>query len=294
MSAFTITRPGIYEAIDDTTYHSDPVQGGSLSSTGARILAQAGGPAKYQHYLAAPRAPKKAFDLGHLVHSMVLGVGPELVEIPDELLSGDNKSISSKAAKDFVTQAREAGGIPLKAHELAPARAMAAAVLAHPIAARLLAQPGIPEASGFAQDPDTGIWVRVRPDYLPHQHDGRTVMVDLKTTRNADPAQFGRTAAEYGYHQQDPWYQDGVKWARGDDDTAFVFVLVETTAPHLVSVVELDDDARRIGRERNRLALHRYAEATTTGQWPGYPAAITTASLPRWAEFQHEDEMSAA
>ena len=294
MSAFEITAPGIYPDLDDATYHGDPVAGGSLSSTGARILAKPGGQAKLCAYVETARAHKKAYDVGHLVHSEVLGVGAEPVEIPDDLLSGDSRSISSAAAKAFVAEARESGLIPMKRAELAPVRGMVAAVLAHPVAARLLAQPGTPEASGFAQDPETGVWMRVRPDYLPHRSAGRTVLVDLKTARTADPGAFGRAVAEFGYHQQDAYYQDGVRLARGDDDTAFVFVLVEKEAPYLVSVVELDTDARLIGRERNRLALDRYAASTASGDWPGYPAGIATASLPRWAELQHDDEMSAA
>lgn len=293
MSAFMITEPGIYPDLDDATYHGDPIAGGSLSSTGARILAKPGGQAKYRAYLDLPRATKKAWDVGHLVHTEVLGTGPGVVEIPDELLAA-NGAISTTAAKAFVEEARESGLVPMKRAELVPVRGMVAAILAHPIAARLLAQPGTPEASGFAQDPETGVWVRVRPDYLPHRREGRTVMVDLKTTRSADPGAFGRTAAEFGYHQQDPWYQDGVRWARGDDDTAFVFLLVEKEAPYLTSIVELDDEARRMGRERNRLALDRFAISARTGEWPGYDADITTASLPRWAEFQHDEEMSAA
>jgi hypothetical protein len=119
----------------------------------------------------------------------------------------------------------------------------------------------------------------------------RDVILDYKTARSADPATFGRTVAEYGFHQQQAWYLDAAR-ANGlvGDDAVFLFVVQEKTPPFLVSVIELDAVAARIGRERNARARAVYAECTQTGSWPGYAADVAVASLPRWAEIQHEED----
>lgn len=281
----TVTDPCVLAGVSDADYHSDKmVPGGSLSSTGVRrILAS---PALYRWQIEHP-VEKAVFDTGKAVHAEVLGTGAQTVVIPEDLLAL-NGAASTVAAKKFIAEAYLDGQVPLKAAEFAPIKAMAAAVLDHRTARALLERPGIPEASAFARDPLTGTWLRARPDYLPDRTERRTIAVDLKTGRSADPRKFRRAVAEYGYHQQAALYTDVVRWARGDDDVAFVFVVVEVTPPHLVSVCELDPDAMNVGRSRNRTAIELYARCRETGQWPGYGTEIHTIDLPAWATYDQE------
>lgn len=279
-----VTEPGVIAGMSDAEYHADPVEGGSLSSTGARrILAS---PALYRWELEH-RVEKAAFDTGHAVHAEVLGTGAEIVAIPEDLLAS-NGAASTAAAKRFIAEARLDGKVPLKAAELAPIRAMAAAVLAHSTARALLERPGTPEASAFAPDPLTGVWLRARPDFLPDRTDRRTILVDLKTGRSADPRQFRRAVAEYRYHQQAAFYDDVVRWARGDDGVVMVFVVVETDPPHLVSVCELTPDALAVGRSRNRTAIELFQRCREADTWPGYGDEIHTIDLPAWATYDEE------
>lgn len=269
----------------EAEYHAHP----ALSATGAKILDQDGGPAKFHAWRTTPRVEKKTFDVGHAVHARVLGVGPQAVEIPDDLLSGESRSISSKAAKDWVEAARAAGQVPLKAAELAPIAAMAEAVLAHPVARRVFERPGTPEASVFATDPTTGVDLRCRFDYLANPGEGRTINGDLKTTLDASPAEFERTVRKLGYHIQEAFYGHVLSLARGDVDPAFLFVAVEKTAPYLVSVSELTDDHRRAARLAVRRAIDTYAACSATDTWPGYGADIHHPSPPAWWVTQQEE-----
>jgi len=277
----SITVPCVVPDMDEQTYHADPVPGGSLSSTGAKRILRS--PARY-HYDLTHRVEKKAFDIGHAVHAKVLGVGMEIVEVQAD-------SWRTNAAKVERDEAYAAGRVPMLTADLVPVNAMTEAVLAHPLARAILERDGLAEASAFARDLDTGVWLRARPDYLWDPSGGRTMLADLKTSTSADPRTFGRTAATFGYHQQDDLYQRVVRQARGDDDTAFVFIVVEVDPPHLVSVVELDAAAKRIGAERNRRAIDLYAQCKATDTWPGYPDEVALVSLPKWAEYEHEDLM---
>lgn len=271
---------GVYAGMSDEVYHADPVPGGSLSSTGARQILSS--PAMFR-YRQQHRENTKAFDIGHAVHAKVLGAGLPVAIIPDELLAS-NGAASTKAAKDFIEQARAAGQTPLKASEFYPIRMMSEALLAHPTVRALLEVDGIPEASLFATDPITDEWVRARPDFLPSAGvRPRTIAVDLKTAETADPRQFRRSAATFGYHQQHAHYIDTLRAARGDEDAALVFAIVEKSEPWLVSVCELGPDSIDKGRARNRAALDLWHRCRQTGLWPGYGDEVHRIDLPVWA-----------
>lgn len=281
-----ITEPGIYADMPDEVYHGDPVPGGSLSSSGARHILSS--PAIFR-YRQTHRTETRAFDIGHAVHAMVLGVGMKVVEIPAELLAA-NGAVSTKAAKQFIDDTRAEGRIPLKGGDFYPIRMMAEAILGHPTARALLERDGIPEASIFATDPLTGEWVRARPDFLPPCDGGRTIVVDVKTAESAHPGQFSRAAAKWGYHQQAPHYLDALTEVRGDPDPRMQFVIVEKSEPWLVSVCELDGEAIERGRQLNRDALNLWHQCREAGLWPGYGDEVHTISLPMWALWDDNDD----
>jgi hypothetical protein len=270
------------------TYHADPVPWGSLSSSGARKLLPPSCPALYRWEQDHGQATKRVFELGTAAHKEVLGNGPELV-----VIDGDWRTKAAKQARD---DARAAGAVPLHTHEYEQVQAMAAALRAHPDAARLFdASRGKPEQSLFwVDEDDKTTWRRARYDWYPVRTGNRLIIPEYKTTTCADPGTLRRTVYSYGYHMQAAFYLDGAKalGLAGDTEPAFIFVFQEKTPPYLVTVAELDPLALEIGRARNRDAIARYAECTRTGRWPGYSSDVVTLSLPPWAENAHLNGMS--
>lgn len=280
-----ITEPGMYPDLDEKTYHRDPVPGGSLSVSGAKKLLAPSCPARYRYDADHP-VHKPEFDFGQAAHLKVLGRGGvlDVIDAPD---------YKTKAARESRDAAYAGGRIPILVGELVQVEAMADAIREHPIASILLDPAcGAPEQSGFWFDDEFGVWRRVRFDWLPHpSSNGRLILTDYKSAASAEPSAFGRAAANFGYHMQDDWYRDGARaLGLGGDDTALVFVVQEKTPPYLVTVCELDEEAREIGRARNRRALEIYRDCAATRLWPGYSQAIETVSLPRWAHYQHIQE----
>lgn len=278
-----ITGPGVYD-IPEHVYHADPVPGGSLSSTGARRLLPPSCPALFKHERDHGAQRRQVFDVGSAAHRLVLGAGADLAVID----AGDYRS---KAARDQRDAAYAAGTTPVLSHEFDQVNAMATAVERHPVAGRLFA-PGRGDAERTLAwiDEATGVWCRARLDWMCRSANGRLIVVDYKTTTSAEPSKVARAIHDYGYHQQASWYLDGVRAVGLDVDPAFIFAFQEKAAPHLITVVELDAEALRIGAERNRRALEIYARCTATGEWPGYTDDITLLGLPAWAERQHEEE----
>ena len=266
-----MTAPQIIEALSDLDYHSSP----ALSASGAKLILKS--PAHYRWAMDHPTT-SQTFNLGHAVHSLVLGSGRTVVRIYFD----DYKTKDSRLLRDVLLAA---GMIPLTRAEWAQVRAMADAVLSHPLAAALFTD-GQPELSLFTHDDVTGVELRTRPDWI-----GRTI-VDLKTTVNANPADFDRIAWTYHYEQQAAWYLDEVARAGiMPDEDRLLFVNVEKSPPYLVSVTELDAEALRIGRERNREAIDMFARCIATDEWPGYPAIEHLVPLPTYAAMQYAEEM---
>ncbi len=167
---------------------------------------------------------------------------------------------------------------------------MAAAVNAHPIAAALFAN-GTPEVSLFWVDAATGVKCKARLDWLPHPQPGRRLIVpDIKSAASAEPGEFSRNAARFGYVSQHVWYSDGIRACGIDPDPAFLFCVVEKEPPHVVTVGQFADDADlKLAAAMNDKARRVFKECTTTDQWPGYVDGIADLTLPNWFHYQMED-----
>jgi len=278
-----ITMPGVYNLTSEE-YHADPVPerlGGSLSASGSKKLLPPNCPAVFDYQRHHGQPHKAVFDFGHAAHALVLGIGAEIVAV-------DATDWRTKAAKEAKEAAYAEGKVPLLAEDVEHVEAMAAAIRAHPIAAALLnPENGKPEQALFRQDEQEGVWLRSMLDWLPDSGDGRMIVPDYKTAISASPAEFAKAVANYRYHMQDAFYRDMVVGLGLADDVAFVFVVQEKTAPYLVTVVELDSEAVRIGRELNREAIDLYAECQSSGVWPGYSEEVELIALPAWATYSH-------
>lgn len=259
--------PGIYAGISNKDYHADP----ALGSTSLKTLALKT-PAHYQHDKQHPKF-SDAFTLGTAAHSLILEGDTSSIVV----VEADNWL--TKAAKEAKAAALADGKQPLLTKEWAQVQAMRDAVMNHEVASQYFTGHKA-EQSVFWEE--GGLMLKCRPDaWLPG------IIVDLKTTVDANPNEFGKTAFNYGYFMSAAHYIDGVKAATGED-VKFIFVNVEKTAPYLVSVTEIDDVALDYGRQILDRAKRIYAECTTNDRWPGYPTTEPV-SLPIYAFYQMDD-----
>ncbi|MER6534370.1 PD-(D/E)XK nuclease-like domain-containing protein [Streptomyces sp900105755] len=275
--------PIVRDDLTAESYHADRT---SISSSGLRALLAPGCPAQFKYDRDNPQPPKREFDLGHAAHKLVLGIGEELEPL-------DFDTYLTKAAKQARDEAREAGAVPLLTHEWEQVQAMAAAIRQHPVAGPLFTPgTGRAELSLFWTDRETGVRCRVRPDWLKEMP-GLALGVDYKTIRSADPETVSRAIRDHSYHQQDALYTDGI-WAVLDpEDVRFIFVFQSKIPPYLITVRELADQDRDIGRARNQRALRLYKDCESTGIWPDWTGPITeipTISMPTYDTLRQAEE----
>ncbi|CPR79518.1 gp60 protein [Mycobacteroides abscessus] len=262
---------GVHGDVPDTEYHADR---SALSSSGARLLLPPSTPAHFRAAMSQPPKTKREYDFGHAAHKFVLGEGEEIVPV-------HANDWRTNAAKEQRAQAYADGKIPLLAREVDVAMEMARAVFNHPTARKLLAD-GVAEVSLAATDPETGIRLKARPDWM-NPEGGRLRIVDYKTSTTSDPSTFSRKAFDLGYHIQEAWYRAVARLARLDPEAQFVFIVQEKEYPYEVAVVEFDDEAALLGAQMMQRAIAIYRDCIDRDIWPGRPTDITSISLPSWA-----------
>lgn len=282
---------GIYASIPDDVYHSDLA---SLSSSGARALLSST-PEEFNHNRRKPGDPNKNYDFGHAAHKMVLGIGSRLALLDPNVCGHgvDGKVAKSPAStsewKKAEAKARAEGKLPISKANMEKAQTMAGRVFQHRIAARLLSA-GQAEHSIYWHDDETGVRRRIRPDYLTEGL-SRQICIDYKTATTADPKQFQRAVVDYGYHQQQAYYEDGLA-ELGLEDVGFVFIVQSKTAPYTVSVCQIDPEIVELGRRQNRAAVELFARCTAEDRWPGYEG-IQAVGMAGWAVKQIEESLEA-
>ena len=285
-----ITEPGVYYDLPAETYHA---QTDWLSWSRMKHLLPPSTPAHFKAALARPEARKRNYDIGKVVHRLVLGDGDQF-----EIVHALNRSKEPYEATGYETVSAQVdrdriyadGKVPILRHELNEAQAMAAQVAAHPVGSALLTN-GRPEVSLFWIDPETGVKCRARLDWLPNPVEGRRLIVpDLKTAVSAAPVEFSKSSAKYGYFGQQRHYLDGIAACGLAADPAFVFVAVEKDDPHLVSVGQFADESDlRLARRSVDHCRRLYRDCAEADHWPGYGDGVNNLSLPVWLHYQLED-----
>lgn len=265
-------KPGCYRGIDFDTYARWPAANFSTLKHFRRSAAHA----RYEITHPTETAAKT---LGQAVHVAILEPDrfDALYVAAPEL---DRRTVAGKAAwTDF--QAAHADKLVLKADEMSECRELARAAQEHPLAGALLDAPGINEASLVWHDSETMTGCKARLDRLC-TYDGFSTIVDVKTTRDASPRGFAQEVARFSYHLQAAWYLHGADQL-SPVARRFVWIALEKAPPYCVGVYELDTVGLDAGRASVMDCLRRYANATDSGVWPGYPARMQTIYLPSWA-----------
>ncbi len=142
-----------------------------------------------------------------------------------------------------------------------------------------LISDGHPEESFFWTDPETGIEMKTRPDFIRDGH----ICVDLKTTLNAKYSEFQKDIANHLYHVQAAIQLDGISEVLGQKYNDHVILAVEVDPPFEINCLHLDEQMINEGRALYQMALKTLKECRKTGIYPGYGDQLTPISLPSWA-----------
>jgi hypothetical protein len=283
-----ISAPGCYDGIPAEDYHGRELcDAPSISSSGLKTIMDRSPLHYWWNSPLNPNRPaesqKRHLSIGKAAHDILLleARWPERYHV----LSDGFNAAATKAQADAIAErdaAIEAGMTVLRHEDAATAEAMAAAIRANRFAVAALTN-GKPEQTLCWKDRETGVWLRARPDFLPTK---RQFIPDLKTAADASPDGFGRSVANFGYHQSAALYLDGIEAVFGERPAAFFFVVVEKEAPHCVALYQIPEDDIHRGRMLNRKAIQTFADCLSRDRWPGYADDVTPLPLPSWTQRQ--------
>lgn len=292
-------KPGLYPHMSDDDYHGDT---SAVSNSGLGMVAHC--PRMfYEHKLSPNPIPEKARAgqlEGRLFHCAAFE--------PDEF---DNRYVcapenaprkpsvtqrnAKKPSKDTLAAIawwdewteQTAGKQIISGAQRAVALRQAASVHRLSPVREAIDNSGLSEASAFWMDEEHQVLCKCRPDYAYSVSESSAILLDGKTYSSARPEDVQQQIARKSYHCQDGMYSDGWSQVRKVDVLAFLFVFVETEAPYLASICELDKRSRAQGYLTYRERLATYANCKHTGVWPGYGDGIHEIELPPW-KFDYE------
>lgn len=289
----TPLAPGLHYDVPLADYLGDCCAGPSISRSGLWTI-DAKSPAHYyaESYLNPDREERDetaALRVGTAAH--LLALEPDRFNAAYAFKPA-GMNFSTKDGKAWRDSAVAAGKRVLDAGETKAVHGIAVALSRHPFAARALANTH-PEATAVWRDPETGVWLKVRPDALPYKPMHRPFSVQIKTTEDASPAAFERSVWAYGYHLGAAMEIDILRALGWHSTPDALLIAVEKKPPYVVTLVRLRDDAIAWGRHQYRRALRRFADCLAAGKWPAYGDDVREIGLPEWAARQLERQMDA-
>lgn len=280
----TITKPGVYADIPMPEYHGQLTDTPSISSSGLRTI-ENGSPAEYYAYSYLNPEPEEkstpAMNLGKVAHALLLGedhFGSHFVISPfDDFRKKEAREWRDNETRTIITNAH-----------LTTVHKMATVLKADPLIEAGVLQGEI-EKTIVWKDEETGVWLKSRPDVLPHDD----WCADYKTAADVRPYKLTQSIMDYGYHMQVALVAEGLAALGRPVPTNFVLLFQCTKPPYSVQPVKVGWELVKWGAQQNRRAIRRFAECLEKGEWPQPEQQFGDFFGPDWFHKRMEDEESA-
>lgn len=287
-----ITENGVWD-LTMAQYHGQPCDGPSISSSGLRTIWEQS-PAHY--WLDSSLNPARVeeddrphFSLGRAAHHLLFlgrkGFDDEFVVRPSKW-----KDWRTAEAKEWKAEQIKAGLTIITDGELEAIAGMARSLAAHPmVKAGIL--DGAVERSLIWRAPDTGVWLKSRPDNITTSGGDYS---DLKTTVSVSDEALQKTIASFHYQMQGALVGMASDIVLGVPMQSFSLVFVEKAPPHCVRVISLTDEDLLRGQMQVRAAVDVFARCAAANAWPGPGGVQRDASnlpIASWAAKRIDERL---
>lgn len=280
----TITKPGVYRGIPLKDYHHNTLllSGPSVSKSALKNIAPPdGNPKKFWSMWShnpdrIETESTKALNFGRAVHCKLLGdeVFEDSFVIRPEKVDGEFYHGNRSVWKRWYREQAELGLTVITADQMEWIARMATDAAWHPLvqSGGLL---GDVEMSYFWKDPETGIWLRARPDVMAA--DG--LYVDLKTASSLDPGFLSRQVHDAGYYLQGAMTRLICR-ELGLPFHSFTFFYALSEGYNDCDFRTLSDEDMDLGEGVIRYGLRAIRDGLDSGIWPGVGGTYTRENIP--------------
>ncbi len=250
-------------------------------------------PKKYYHETIIAPEQKKSDPLliGNLVHTAILEPtylhkrfvsDTEVIDKIMEMKPDTKKPTATKAYKDAKAAIEFEGMHMIKESDFEMARSMTESVFKHEKLQNIL-KDGLAERCVYAVDPETGLLMRCKPDYMLIK-DG--INFDIKTTIDASKEEFSKSIWNYRYFVQAAYYNYVSTLACKKEFNQFIFGCLEKSAPYDIAVYYIISEVIAHGEYVMREDLNTYAKCLESNIWEGYSRKIQPIDMPKWAYYK--------
>lgn len=126
-----------------------------------------------------------------------------------------------------------------------------------------------------------GIDIKARLDADGADESGSAMVLDLKTTGDANPETWGRHASNLCYFAQMAFYKMALAMELGlEAPPSWMWLVAETTDAADVVIYTPPADAIAIGQKQLDIIVDRYIDLQETGKPKGYPSGIIELDVP--------------
>lgn len=276
-------------------YHANP----AIGSSGLKSFKEC--PAiYYDKYLAPDREPteeSKAMRLGSFAHIKLLEperfkkeywISPEFAVVnkgkKNEALKPMNRAHGDWGV--FEEECAALGKKPILHSEYDEITAMALAISKHPLASRMLMN-GQEEMSFFTQDPESGLMMKSRPDYLVKLPDYGVCLIDYKTTAiSMTTTKQSNHAYGLGRHIQAAHHKTVAELATGGQIDNVVYITQMVKRPYLLRFFRMPTHSLQRGMDERRTYLDGIAECIQKNHWPEYSSEIEDYVEPGYLDYE--------
>lgn len=268
-----IAEPGVYDDIPIDAYHQQLTVEPSISSSGLRTIFSQSPRAyfrtSYLNPLPKQKKPSEAFIFGRAAHHLLLGerdFSKHFVVRPEKAPDGRDWHHANKSCQEWLKGAAEEELTVLTQRDIEIIRAMAHALEHEPLIQTGILG-GLIEHSFVWRDPETGVWLKWRPDGIPT---ASLDFADLKTCESVDDEALERSFGAYGYEMQGALGAIACREVLGQEMNSFslIYCEKEDTLP-LIRVKQAKAGDIELGERCIRAALRLFARCLETGKWPG-------------------------
>lgn len=263
---------GCHYDVPAVTYHAMD----AASASQLRVIHNST-PAHLKLRMSEPFTPTYDLILGELIHQAILEPHKPVTHLAlvPETHEGEAWNWRKKACREWRA-AREAEGlVVVTKSDMDEVNRAADAVRQNIEAAELLAESG--REVTLRWDDADGLACKARLDCVP----ASGVLVDLKTTRDASPSGFAKSAWAHGYHLQAAWYLMGWDAVGAGTMRGFKFIAYEKEVG-LCKVYDCTPSFLNAGRDAVLRAYETYKRCKRINQWPGYGTDAAPLDVPTW------------
>lgn len=263
-----ITEPGVYADVPIRTYHGPlvPADRRSVSRSGLWRLFDKSPAHHWKESCYNPDAEEQEESepllFGRAAHHLLLGEAnfkKHFAIRPPEF-----DSWRTKDAKAWRAEKTDHGFDVLIPSNIDSIRGMARGLAGDPIV-RAGALNGLIEHTMIAQDPETGLWIKVRPDAIPTDSGDYT---DLKSCADVTDDGLETAIGRDGLFVQGAMTRY-ICQLLGLPFTSFTLIFSEKTEPHCVQTRTLKEADLDLGYKAMRCALLTYQQCDARNVWPG-------------------------